>query len=150
MESNQCYDIMSYYILTLISVSIYLYTYISLFIISVLFLVSYLFHFQLNLTMSGTICIYRALYAYKPAEQTSDLEDEEIQIEEGDVLEVLGPVENYECPDKWLKGFNKTKGTEGMFPGTFVKFIEIKQKPEITPEGKLILFITLYFIGQLI
>jgi hypothetical protein len=66
------------------------------------------------------------------------------------VLEVLGPVENYECPDKWLKGFNKTKGTEGMFPGTFVKFIEIKQKPEITPEGKLILFITLYFIGQLI
>jgi hypothetical protein len=29
-------------------------------------------------------------------------------------------------------------------------FIEIKQKPEITPEGKLILFITLYFIGQLI
>jgi hypothetical protein len=36
-----------------------------------------------------------------PAEQTSDLEDEEIQIEEGDVLEVPGPVENYERPDKW-------------------------------------------------
>jgi len=100
--------------------------------------------------MSGTICIYQALHAYMPAEQTSDLEDEEIQIEEGDVLEVPGPVENYERPDKWLKGFNKTKGTEGMFPGTFVKFIEIKQKPEIIPEGKLILFITLYFIGQLI
>lgn len=85
--------------------------------------------------MSGTICIYRALHAYTPAEQTSDVEDEEIKIEEGDVLEVPGPIENYERPDKWLKGFNKTKGTEGVFPGTFVQFIEIQQKPEITPEG---------------
>lgn len=96
--------------------------------------------------MSDTIYIYRALHSYMPAKQTSGLKDEEIQIEEGDVLEVPGPVENHERPDKWLNGFNRTKGTEGVFPGTFVELIEIKQNPDITSEGKLILFITLYFI----
>ncbi|XP_076102045.1 phosphatidylinositol 3-kinase regulatory subunit alpha-like isoform X1 [Mytilus galloprovincialis] len=80
--------------------------------------------------MPGALFVYQALHDFTPSEQTSDPDDEEIQIEKGDTLEVKGPIDNFEHPNIWLKGKNVTKGTEGLFPGTFVQFIKTIEQSE--------------------
>ena len=86
--------------------------------------------------MPGALFVYQALHDFTPSEQTSDPDDEEIQIEKGDTLEVKGPIDNFEHPNIWLKGKNVTKGTEGLFPGTFVQFIKTIEQSEEPVEGK--------------
>ena len=85
--------------------------------------------------MPKQIYIYEAQYDFKPSEPSSDPDDEEIQIQMGDILEVDGPVQNHEKPDTWLKGKNVTKGTAGLFPGTFVKFVKIIEQDDEPPTG---------------
>lgn len=74
--------------------------------------------------------IYKAVYDYKPDPE----EKEYIAVSAGDLLEVTdtstltelknnGTIEN---PQMWVTGLNKTTNVEGLFPGTYVKFVKLE------------------------
>ena len=52
---------------------------------------------------------YRALYAYSPQN------DDEIELEEGDVIFVME-----KCDDGWYVGTSQRTGLFGTFPGNYV------------------------------
>lgn len=88
-------------------------------------------------TLVGIVVRYRAIHEYSP-----DGDDEDargyVALQPGDMLEAHDPaassdfVGTLQEPNCWLNGVNTRTGQQGLFPSTYVTFVEVVQ-PSPTP-----------------
>lgn len=78
------------------------------------------------------IAFYRSQYKY------NKLDDSEISLEVGDILEVKKPFQftlegTEENPEGWILGRNQRTDQTGYFPGTFVEYLRTEVLAPPTP-----------------
>lgn len=85
-------------------------------------------------TSGGIVVRYRAIHEYSPDDGDENARGY-VALQPGDTLEAQDPaassdfVGTLQEPNCWLNGVNTRTGQQGLFPSTYVTFVEVVQPP---------------------